>query len=264
MTTMDKNSEKQDGLWKNFLILAVAAIIGATVFIVSTVSTIPDLYANLGEQAAPPPPDSVIILGGIVQLTVLISLATWGGLKLAAKMNVNITPILNNSVSDKRLLWGLGSGIVAGIAMLITHQFVFLPITGIPVNVSAEMPVFLGLANVFLYGGITEEVLIRLGLMTLFLWLGSKVQSDNNGAPTLLVFWIVNVIVTIIFGLLHLPGAVILLGVVITPIVIIQALVLNAVALLFGWLYWHKGIETAIISHMGVHVGYTLLAIILF
>lgn len=245
--------------WKILIAIIIPGIIGVLVLAIGTTYTIPQLAAQLGEDS-PPPPDIVIILGMLVQLGAFVTLATWGGLSLAAQMKVNVTPILKDGLSDMRLLWGLIAGIVSGLLMLAAHQLIFFPIIEIPVNVSAEMPPLLGVASAFLYGGFTEEILIRLGLMTLFLWFAGKIQGDENGVPSTTMFWIVNIIITVIFALLHLPSAILIQGVELTPIVVIQALVLNSVSILFGWLYWNKGIETAFAAHIGVHVGYTLLA----
>lgn len=263
MATQIAGTNNQQRHGRIFLTIFLLGLFGVITLAISITFLIPSLVASLGDEAPPPPPNIVIVLAMTVQLGILIALATWAGLTLSKRMNTNVTPILTHGISDKRLLLGLVSGVSAGLAMLIVHQLIFFPVTGIPVNVSAEMPILIGLASVFLYGGFTEEILMRLGLMTLLLWLGSKIQNDENNAPTTAIFWIVNGIVTVLFGLLHIPSAVVILDIDPTPIVVAQALVLNSVGLLFGWLYWRKGIETAFAAHIGVHVGYTLLATLL-
>ncbi|MEO0560532.1 MAG: CPBP family intramembrane glutamate endopeptidase, partial [Chloroflexota bacterium] len=65
------------------------------------------------------------------------------------------------------------------------------------------------------------------------------------------------------FGLGHIPSAVALTGVTITPALIGAAIVLNASSLLFGWCYWYRGIVTAIVAHIALHVTYTLLPALL-
>lgn len=51
-----------------------------------------------------------------------------------------------------------------------------------------------------------------------------------------------------IFGLLHLPSTAILIP--ITSFTIARAIMLNGIAgAIFGWLYWKKGLESAIILH---------------
>lgn len=52
----------------------------------------------------------------------------------------------------------------------------------------------------------------------------------------------------VIFGLGHLPATALLTT--ITPIVIFRAILLNGIGgIVFGWLYWKKGIEAAMMAH---------------
>ena len=51
-----------------------------------------------------------------------------------------------------------------------------------------------------------------------------------------------------VFGLSHLPATAALTT--ITSLVIFRAVLLNGIAgIIFGWLFWKKGLEAAIISH---------------
>jgi membrane protease YdiL (CAAX protease family) len=41
----------------------------------------------------------------------------------------------------------------------------------------------------------------------------------------------------------------------ITPIVVIRAIVLNGIlGILYGWLYWHRGLESAMITHFSTDI----------
>lgn len=246
-----------------FLQLLLVGILGIFVFSFATVIyTLPTLNETMNIDTAQLPPNAVLVAIATIQPALLVALAIWAGLFLSKRMSVNITPILTGAIKQTQslIVLGLGSGFVAGLLMLAVHQFIFLPITEIPVNAATNYPAWLGMIVVLLYGGIVEELLIRLGVMTLLLWIGTKIQGASSPQVENHIFWIVNIIVTIIFGLLHVVSAPVLLGIEVTSIVVVQALVLNSVSLLFGWLYWHKGLETAILSHMGFHLGYTLIA----
>lgn len=62
------------------------------------------------------------------------------------------------------------------------------------------------------------------------------------------VVWVANILAAVLFGLGHLPTMSLLVP--ITPLVIARALVLNGLlGIVFGWLYWERGLEAAIISH---------------
>ena len=60
-------------------------------------------------------------------------------------------------------------------------------------------------------------------------------------------------IVAVIFGIGHLPATSALTQ--LTPLVIARAIVLNGIAgLVFGWLYWRKGFEAAVVAHFTADV----------
>jgi membrane protease YdiL (CAAX protease family) len=60
--------------------------------------------------------------------------------------------------------------------------------------------------------------------------------------------WTANILTAVLFGLAHLPATAALLP--LTPLVIVRAIVLNGLAgVVFGWLYWRRGILLAMTSH---------------
>ncbi|HAV76511.1 MAG TPA: CPBP family intramembrane metalloprotease, partial [Anaerolineae bacterium] len=111
------------------------------------------------------------------------------------------------------------------------------------------------------YGGIGEEIQLRLLVMSLIAWLGSFISKTEEGKPTSSVFWIANILAAILFGLGHLPATATILP--LTPLVITRAILLNGVGgVIFGWLYWKRGLETAMIAHFSADIVlHVLLAI---
>jgi len=108
-----------------------------------------------------------------------------------------------------------------------------------------------------LYGGITEELLLRWGLMTLLVWIGWRVFSQGQSAPSTFCFIVAIALSAFLFGLGHLP-LVFVLGTQVTISVIAYVIVGNAAfGLIAGYLYWQKGLEAAMIAHMLVHVVMT-------
>ena len=71
----------------------------------------------------------------------------------------------------------------------------------------------------------------------------------------------------IVFGLAHLPGTAVIMS--ITPAVILRAVLLNGIGgVVFGWLFFRKGLEFAMVSHFSLDIvlhvflpliGYSLL-----
>jgi membrane protease YdiL (CAAX protease family) len=100
---------------------------------------------------------------------------------------------------------------------------------------------------------ITEELLTRLFLLSLFA-LGARrlLTPTADGLPAA-PFWVANALAALLFGLGHLPTA---FGrVPLTPVVWAYAIVLNGICgMVFGWLYWRKGLEAAMVAHFMVDI----------
>lgn len=113
----------------------------------------------------------------------------------------------------------------------------------------AYVPLWQGFLGSF-YGGIVEEILLRLFLVTLVVWVlwkFSKPKTDTS-TPTSTSMWIAIIVAAVIFGLGHLPATAALVTV--TPVVVARAVLLNGIGgIIFGWLYWKKGLESAMIAH---------------
>jgi membrane protease YdiL (CAAX protease family) len=97
--------------------------------------------------------------------------------------------------------------------------------------------------------------------MTLLAWLGHFVSKTADGRPTVAVLWIANILAAVLFGLGHLPATAALLP--ITPLVVLRAIVLNGLGgVIFGWLYFTRGLESAMLSHFSadliLHVLFAL------
>jgi membrane protease YdiL (CAAX protease family) len=96
-----------------------------------------------------------------------------------------------------------------------------------------------------IYGAVNEEVLLRLFLFTLFYLILTK--AFKMGAHQKLL-WVANIVVALVFGLAHLPAA----FQVASPSVfeVVRILFLNGIAgLVFGWLYWSRGLWAAMCAH---------------
>lgn len=101
-----------------------------------------------------------------------------------------------------------------------------------------------------LYGGITEEILMRYGLMTVLLWILKEINRPNSQVQ----FWIANILTSILFATGHLPA---LFNEVSTPSIwtLIYILAGNFWAgLCFGYAFWRHGLILAILTHMGFHI----------
>ncbi|HUZ13902.1 MAG TPA: CPBP family intramembrane glutamic endopeptidase, partial [Caulobacteraceae bacterium] len=109
--------------------------------------------------------------------------------------------------------------------------------------------------------GINEEILTRLLGVSGLVWLIGLVDRAKP-APDWAV-WAAILAMAVLFGLGHLPATKAVAGK-ITGLILLRALALNGpIAILCGWLFWHYGIEAAIVAHFSAdivyHVGGTAL-----
>lgn len=158
------------------------------------------------------------------------------------------------------------SGVAVGAALLLI-DIGLLAVTGGPMVVSGLPALWTRVFATF-YGGVFEELLLRYGLMTLFVWIGWRLARSPDDGPAASTVWVAIVLASVTFALAHLPIAV-ASGATISPYVVGRSLLLNGLAgIVFGWLYWRKGLVAAIISHwttdVALHVvGLTLLDLVL-
>lgn len=95
------------------------------------------------------------------------------------------------------------------------------------------------------YGGVTEEVITRLFLMTLVLRLLTALRGDARSTAVGLA---AVAIAAAAFAAAHLPAAGMLAP--LTARGVTRVMVLNSLGgLVFGWLYWRHGFEHAVAAH---------------
>ena len=108
------------------------------------------------------------------------------------------------------------------------------------------------------YGGIVEELMLRWGMMTLLVWTGWRLLQRGQGLPRPALVWAANILAAILFGIGHLPALATM--VTLTPLIIFRTVLLNALGgVLFGWLFWRRNLETAMVAHGAVHVGFLIM-----
>lgn len=235
--------------WKIFGILLAACVITGVMALPYALALIPGQTLTLSP---------IIVIGTIIQTTVIFSIAIFVGLFLAKRVGLGM-PLLEDFFQGKKrnasmrsiISLPVGLGVLAGLLIVL----VSVPFQALSVDfLKAEVAVstWKSLLVIF-YGGIAEEVLLRLFLMTFLVWITFKIKKTPDGKPTTLGVWLAIILSSILFGLGHLPitGAI----TAITPIVILRAVVLNGIGgIIFGWLYWKKGLESAMISHFSADV----------
>lgn len=202
----------------------------------------------------------VMISIAALQIGLISFVLSWIGLKLTERTGLTL-PLLKTWFAEKKkpvmdrsaLKLALIGGAIGSLFLIITDLFLFQP--HMPKLGNGEGAVWwkATLAGV-LYGGIVEEVLMRLFLMTLIVWLLAFIFKKSRETIPSSLYWIGITLAALLFSAGHLPATEALYGE-LNNIIIARAFVLNGVlAVFFGYLFWKKGLEYAMIAHMMVHV----------
>jgi membrane protease YdiL (CAAX protease family) len=102
-----------------------------------------------------------------------------------------------------------------------------------------------------LYGGLAEEVMLRWGAMSLVAWaLLLLLRSKARAVCMALAV----TVAAMLFAAGHLPAVAAQLD--LTPAIVARTLVFNGVAgLVYGWLFWRRHLEAAMVAHACTHLG---------
>lgn len=245
---------------KLFAILWLAGMAGVlTVLLIDLSVVMANLPSTAGTQMPFHP--LVIKLLSVVQTAILLSVAIFIGVQLARSVGLS-APAAEALASGNsfiaalkpQIFPGLIAGLVAGIAIL-SSWLLFRPMLPFVFVTRAEkLNSSMPLLTRLLYGGITEELLLRWGLMTLMVWAAWRVFQRGRGAPRATCFVSAIVISSVVFGIGHLPLVSALAGDFTLPIVTFVVFANSLFGLIAGYLYWRKGLEAAIIAHMATHI----------
>lgn len=223
----------------------------------------PGLVGSLS-AAAPPgttlPSPAVLAGAAFIQALIMFGLAAAAGLWLAP--HVGRRPEILYAWAERRqaphgtagsLLAAALVGLAAGLALVATDVFIF----------QAGAEIFPGallarLSGAVLYGGVGEEVLCRLFLVSGLVYLISRITRGQGS-----VVWLLSIVVAALaFGAGHLPVAS-AMGIA-DSAGVLRILSLNGFAgIAFGLLYWRRGFEAAVVAHAAAHLPLQLAPLIL-
>src|SRR6266851_3988312 len=171
--------------WRVFGVLLLAALFG-------TVTLLPYLGTLLGPTLAGRAlPLELTLVLSLIQPLVLSAIAIGVGLRLGDSVGLG-APLLRdwlrgdpNAAQRLRalLLPSVVAGVVVATVLLVLEFGVFVPnLSAAARGVEAPSPpAWQGLLASF-YGGIDEEILLRLGVMTLFAWIGARRARTTDRA----------------------------------------------------------------------------------
>ncbi|MCY7355147.1 MAG: CPBP family intramembrane metalloprotease [Lysobacter sp.] len=249
--------------WKQDLKLA---LIWGVLAALSAVALIPYLLQTMpGAFDALRIPFPAFVAIQAMQAFVLLGLLTLLGLRMGHRVGLG-SPVLHGWVNRRiaadwrtlKPLQAIAMGVIAAVVIIslstVLDPLLPKPLQTIP-DPGAGTSAFNGLLASF-FGGISEELQLRLFVMTLLVWLFAMLAKR---APRPWVYWSAIVVAAVLFGIGHLPAA----GKIweLSEIVVFRTIVLNAIGgLVFGWLYWRRGIEMAMLGHFSADIVLHVLA----
>ena len=203
--------------------------------------TLAQLMEQMGSEAA-------FIAVYMVQIAVYALVMGFVGHILATKLGLMRPARLEWSA----LKWTLPLAAAAGVLLSLDWWTFGAWIPGLREATDLTLSVPVVIASV-LYGGVVEEVMLRLFMLSLLAWLGWKVFFRKAEKAPAGVIVAANVISALLFAAGHLPATAMLFE--ITPLVLLRCFLFNGgLGLFFGWLYRRFGIQYAMIGHALAHI----------
>jgi len=239
--------------WSEFAILCGAALLGIVCVTPYILELSHDALKKAQERIHQPLWVLALLQG--VQSFVLMGVATGLGLLIAHHLGLGV-PLLEGLLAGKSvttqaqaiIVPALLFGGVPAVFLLLLEITVFWPRLPQTMRTTFPIPALWKRFLACFYGGIAEELLCRLFLLSLLAWLISFVWHMPGGKPTPGALWLANLLAAVIFGLSHLPTTAALVK--LTPLLIGRAILLNGIiGVAIGYLYWQYGLEAAMLAH---------------
>lgn len=225
---------------------------------------IASLYLVLPPVAGVPAP--LMVLNPLVLLVAMALIGSWAApraflsSRIAARasgLDVARLP----TAWPRLLVLGAAAGIVIALADHATRPF-WQPGPLAPPSLVESWNATATIVGV-LYGGVVEEILMRWGLMSLFVLFAWKILSRHEPSPPPAAIWTGIVLAALLFAAGHLPVLMATGAEIATPL-LVRTLFWNALlGLLFGWLYATRDLESAMLAHAGFHLGLVPLGLVM-
>ena len=205
------------------------------------------------------PPD--IIMGIITAMQaagygiVLGAVGIWLGKKIGLWRN-------EKNITKKPLIASVIASVVGGSVLILSDLLFFGNYSQIIVDSYSVKPTVPYLIASVIYGGVIEEVMLRLFWMSLVVFVLWKAFDRRKERPSTWVLITANIIAALLFAAGHLPATATMLG--LSPMIVFRCFLLNGgMGLIFGWLYRKYGLRYSMIAHGGCHIVSKLIWILL-
>lgn len=240
--------------WRRAGIIAALGLVGVASLLASTV-----VPADLAAEAGIPY-DALRILV-LIQPAVLVIAAAIVGDRITRTTHLSAPFISGTREVPVRsaVLAALAGAVVVG-GMLAAYNWITTEVAPVTLVPGTSLSLVTGV----LYGGLTEEVLIRWGLMGVIVWALTKIRGRRDGQrPSTGIFVFAIVATSVAFAVLHFPALFALTDP--SAVVVVSSFAANVLAgIVFGCLFVARGLESAMGAHAGAHlVGAGLTTLVL-
>ena len=157
------------------------------------------------------------------------------------------------SIGGKPLLYTVIISVIGGLALILPDVCFFGKHIPAIAGMYVEKPTIPYLVATVTYGAVIEEIMLRLFLMTLIVFLLWKLFQRKRELPSTAVVVSANIVAALLFAAGHLPTTFVTLGN--SPLILFRCFLLNGTfGLAFGWLYRKYGLRYAMLAHGGCHI----------
>ena len=143
--------------------------------------------------------------------------------------------------------------VIGGAAMILLDVFWFGNYSQAIRDSYLVKPTLVFLIGSVTYGGVIEEVMLRLFMMSLIALVLHLIFERKREETSVWVLVAANIISALLFAAGHLPTTAIVLG--LSPMILLRCFLLNGgIGLMIGRLYRRYGLRYAMSAHGGCHV----------
>ena len=234
--------------WKTLLFFAMVGLVGGFFTGLYMLDSYPaDVQQEVLSQGLTP---TIMALVSAMQAAVYGAVLGAIGILLGKKIGLWKD---EKHFEKKPLLITLAIALVGGLLLILPDLLFFGKYSEAIMNSYAAKPTVPYIIGAILYGGVIEEVMLRLFWMSLIAFILWKLFARREEKPTTAILIASNIIAALLFAATHLPATFMMIGN--SPLIIFRCFLLNgAFGLLFGYLYRKHGLRYAMLAHGGCHI----------
>lgn len=157
------------------------------------------------------------------------------------------------SITKKPLIITMIGAFFGGMVLILSDLLFFGQYSQPIMDSYAIKPAIPYLIASIVYGGIIEEVMLRLFMMSAIAFLLHKIFGKKTEKPNTGILVAANIVAAVLFAAGHLPATFSMIGS--SPMIIFRCFLLNGgFGLLFGFLFRKYGLRYSMICHGGCHI----------